>query len=162
MTPLANSKTKEATTMKLCTVIAYYNTSITKQLIFLNSHCSIVCGYCSVLCLTAINIVKKMIKFSSSFELSEIHRVDSPFNEDSKNVIFSREALISGEGRPENLGKMGNNRDIYCYANWGVVNFERACQSLPPDTKIPVMPQFSYMLDQILGKLKKSQNLTLF
>ena len=22
-----------------------------------------------------------------------------------------------GEGRPENLGKMGNNRDISCYAN---------------------------------------------
>ena len=54
----ANSKTKEATTMKLCTVIAYYNTSITKQLKLLNSHCSIVCGYCSVLCLTAISIVK--------------------------------------------------------------------------------------------------------
>ena len=57
-----------------------------------------------------------MIKFSSSFKLNEIHRVDSPFNE---NVIFSREALISGEGWPENLGKMGNNRDIYCYENWG-------------------------------------------
>ena len=51
------------------------------------------------------------------FKLNEIHRVDSPFNEDPK--IFSREALISGERRPENLGKMGNNRDIYCYANWG-------------------------------------------
>ena len=53
-----NSETKEATTMKLYTVIAYYNTSITKQLKFLNSHCSIVCGYCSVLCLTAKSIVK--------------------------------------------------------------------------------------------------------
>ena len=60
-----------------------------------------------------------MIKFSSSFKLNEIHVVDSPFNEDPKNIIFSREALISGEGRPENLGKMGNNRNIYCYANWG-------------------------------------------
>ena len=56
--PPANSETKEATTMKLCTVIANYNTSITKQLKFLNSHCSIVCGYCSILCLTAISIVK--------------------------------------------------------------------------------------------------------
>ena len=45
--------------------------------------------------------------------------VDGPFNENSKNIIFSREALISGEGRPENLGKMDNNMDIYCYANWG-------------------------------------------
>ena len=53
--PSANSETKEATTM---TVIAYYNTSITKQLKFLNSHCSIVCGYCSVSCLTAKSIAK--------------------------------------------------------------------------------------------------------
>ena len=81
-----------------------------------------------------------MIKFSSSFTLNEIHRVDSPFNEDPKNIIFSMEALISGEGWPENLGKMGNNRDIYCYANWRVVNFERAYQPLPPGTKILVMP----------------------
>ena len=103
-----------------------------------------------------------MIKFSISFKLNEIHRVDSPFNEDPKNIIFSREALISGEGRPENLGKMDNNRDIYCYANCGVVNFERAYQPLPPGTKILVMPQFSYMPDQFLGKMKKSQNLTLF
>ena len=103
-----------------------------------------------------------MIKFSSSFKLNEIHRVDSPFNEDSKNIVFSREALISGEGRLENLGKMGNNRDIYCYANWGVVNLERAYQSLPPGTKIPVIPQFSYMPDQFLGKIKTSQNWTLF
>ena len=33
--PPVNSETKEATTMKLCTVIAHYNTSITKQLKFL-------------------------------------------------------------------------------------------------------------------------------
>ena len=50
-----------------------------------------------------------MIKFSSSFKSNEIHIVDSSFNEDPKNIIFSRKALISGEGRPENLGKMGNN-----------------------------------------------------
>ena len=56
--PPGKSETKEAATMKLCTVIAYYNTSITKQLKFLNSHCSIVCGYCSLLCLTAKCIVK--------------------------------------------------------------------------------------------------------
>ena len=60
-----------------------------------------------------------MIKFSSSFKLNEIHKVDSPFNEDPKNIIFSREALILGEGWTENLGKMGNNRDIYCYADRG-------------------------------------------
>ena len=60
-----------------------------------------------------------MIKFSSSFKLNEIHTVDGHFNEDLKNKIFSTEALISGEGRSENLGKMGNNKDIYCYANRG-------------------------------------------
>ena len=54
-----------------------------------------------------------MIKFSSSFKLNEIHTVYSPLNEDPKNIIFSREALILGEGRLENLGKMGNNMDIY-------------------------------------------------
>ena len=68
---------------------------------------------------------------------------------------------MSGEGRLENLRKMGNNREIYCYANWGVVNFERAYHPLPPGTKMLVMPQFSYMPDQFLGKMKKSQNLTL-
>ena len=103
-----------------------------------------------------------MIKFSSSFKLNKIHRVDSPFNEDPKNIIFSRDALISEEGWLENLGKMGNNRDIYCYANWGVANLERAYQPLPPGTKIIVMPQFSYMPDKFLRKNEKSQNLTLF
>ena len=29
-----------------------------------------------------------MIKFSSSFKLNEIHGLDSPFNEDSKNINF--------------------------------------------------------------------------
>ena len=59
---------------------------------------------------------------------------------------------MSGEGQPESLGKMGNTRDIYCCANWGLSNFERAYQPLPPGTKILVMPQFSYMPDQFLGK----------
>ena len=62
---------------------------------------------------------KEMIKFSTSLKLNEICTVDSPFNKDPKNIIFFREALISGDGRLENLGKMGNNRDIYCYANCG-------------------------------------------
>ena len=44
---------------------------------------------------------------------------NNPFNDDSKNIFFLRETLISGEGWPENLEKMGNNRDIYCYANRG-------------------------------------------
>ena len=59
-----------------------------------------------------------MVKISNASHENEIHRVDSPFKEDSKNIIIlAREALISGEGRPENLGKMAKNREIYCYAN---------------------------------------------
>ena len=34
-----------------------------------------------------------MIEFSSSLKLNEIHIVDSPFNEDHNNIIFSREKL---------------------------------------------------------------------
>ena len=88
--------------MKLCTVIAYYITSITKQLKFLNSHCSTVCSYCSFVCL----ITKSELESDQIFEIfksNEIHVVDSPFNEDLKNINFSREALISGEGRSEIL-----------------------------------------------------------
>ena len=47
-----------------------------------------------------------MVKISNASYESEIHRIDSPFNKDSKKYIFfAREALISGEGRPANLGK---------------------------------------------------------
>ena len=34
-----------------------------------------------------------------------------------KNIIFlAREALISGKGLQENLGKMDRNSETYCYA----------------------------------------------
>ena len=91
--------------MKLRTVIAYYNTSITKELKFLNSHCSIVCGYCSVLCLM-VKSIEKMIKVSSSFKLNEIHRVDSPFNEDPKNINFFQGGSNFGGGT---VGKFREN-----------------------------------------------------
>ena len=137
--------------MKLCTVIAYYITSMTNQLKFLNSHCSIVCSYCSVGCLVAKNELK-MIKFSSSFKLNEIHIVDSSFNEDPKNINVSP-VRPQFQGRTaEKFREMGNNRGIYCHANWEEVNFEREYQSIPPGTKILVMPQFPCMPDQILGK----------
>ena len=68
--PPANSETKEARTMKLGTVMAYYKTSITKQLKFLNSHCSIVCGYCSVLGL----MVKRKLKNDQIFKFFQIKR----------------------------------------------------------------------------------------
>ena len=53
-----------------------------------------------------------MVKISNNSYENEIQTVDSLFNEDSKNIIFlAREALISGEERPESLGngqKQGN------------------------------------------------------
>ena len=59
-----------------------------------------------------------MVKISNASYENEIHRVDSPFNEDSRNIMFlAREALISGEGRLENLEKMAKTRETYCYAN---------------------------------------------
>ena len=96
-----------------------------------------------------------MVEFSSSLRLNEIHMANSPFNENI--IIFSREALISREGRSENSGEMGNNRDIYCHSNRGVVNFEREYQPLFLGTRILVMPQFSCMPGQILGKNEKTQ-----
>ena len=56
------------------------------------------------------------------------------------------------------LGKMGNNKDIYLYTNREMVNFEREYQPLALGTKIFVMPHFSYMPDQISGKMKKKLN----
>ena len=59
-----------------------------------------------------------MVKISNASYANEIHMIDSPFNEDSKIYIFlAREVLISGEGRPENLGEMAKNRETYVYAN---------------------------------------------
>ena len=47
-----------------------------------------------------------MVKISNASHENEIYRVDSLFNEDSKNIFFlAREVLISWEVRPENLEK---------------------------------------------------------
>ena len=58
-----------------------------------------------------------MVKILNIFYENEIHRVDSPFNEDSKSIFFGQGGPNFGEGRPENLGKMTKNRETYCYAN---------------------------------------------
>ena len=47
----ANSKTEDAMTMKLCTVIVCQISTKNQQLNFLNFHCSIVNSYCSIVCL---------------------------------------------------------------------------------------------------------------
>ena len=98
------------------------------------------------------------MEFSSSLKLNEIHKFDGPFNEDPKTIIFSREALISGEGRSENLGKMGNNRDIHSYAKRGVGQFPKRISAPTPWYQNPCDASISYMPGQILGKKKwKSQ-----
>ena len=44
--------------------------------------------YCLQLLFCCALDSKKVIKFSSSFKLNEIHTVDSHFNEDPKNIIL--------------------------------------------------------------------------
>ena len=40
-----------------------------------------------------------MVENLNTLYKNETRRVDSPTNEDSKNIIFSREALISEDGQ---------------------------------------------------------------
>ena len=53
-----------------------------------------------------------MVKISNASYENEIHRVDSPFNEDSKNVFFGQEGPNFGGGMvgkfSENGQKQGN------------------------------------------------------
>ena len=79
----------------------------------------------------------KMIEFSSSLKLNKIHVVDNPFNEDPKKFF---QGGTAGKFRENE-----NNRDIYCYANWGwSVSKENISAH-------PMVPK-SYMPEQILGK----------
>ena len=84
--PPTNSKTKDATRTKLCTVVVRHISTKNQQLDFSNFHCSLVCSYCSTWCLI-IESGSKMVKISNASYENEIHMVDSPFNEDSKNII---------------------------------------------------------------------------
>ena len=56
-----------------------------------------------------------MVKIPNASYDNEIHSVNSPSTKIPK-IFFSKEALISGEGRTENLGKMVKNKETYCYA----------------------------------------------
>ena len=53
-----------------------------------------------------------MVKISNASYENEIHRVDNPFNEDSKNIIFCQGGSNFGGGRAEkcreNYQKQGN------------------------------------------------------
>ena len=147
--PPTNSKTKDATTTKLCTVTVRHLSTKNQQLDFPNFHCSIVCSYCSTVCLI-IKSGPKMVKISNASYENEIHKVDSPFNKDSNNIIFCQGSLNFGGGRPENLGRMARNRETYCYANYGVVNSNREYWPLLPGIKVFAILWFSCMLDQII------------
>ena len=48
-----------------------------------------------------------MIKFSSSFKLNEIHKVDNPFDEDSKDIIFFQGSPNFGEGMARKFRENG-------------------------------------------------------
>ena len=63
---------------------------------------------------------------------------------------------MSGERRPENLGKWAITGTSIVMQIGGMVNLKRAYQSLPPGTKVPVIPQFPYMSEKFLGKIKKA------
>ena len=58
-----------------------------------------------------------MVKISDASYENETHRVDSPFNEDSKNIIFCQEGPIFGGGTAGKFKENGQNRETYCYAN---------------------------------------------
>ena len=83
---------------------------------------------------SSIHLVSVIVCESKKSKTYEIHDYYSP----KINKIFVHSVIY---------------RDIYCYANWEVVNFEREFQSLPPGTKILVMPELSYISDQIVEKL---------
>ena len=114
--PLTQKLKISSTTTKLCTVIVHHISTKNQQLDFPNFRCCIVCSYCSIVCLI-IKSGSKMFKIPNASYENELHRVDSPFNEDSKKIIFF-------QGGPNFLGRtagkfreMAKNRETYCYIN---------------------------------------------
>ena len=58
-----------------------------------------------------------MVKISNASYEDEIHRVDSPFNEDSKNIIFCQGDPNFGGGTARKFRENGEKWGTYCYAN---------------------------------------------
>ena len=57
-----------------------------------------------------------MVKMSNASYENEIHRVDRPFNEDSKSINFlARKDLISGTGWQKKLGKWPKTGNLLLY-----------------------------------------------
>ena len=58
-----------------------------------------------------------MVKIQNTSYENEIHRVDSPSNEDSKTIIFFQgDPNFGGEAAVKFRGN-GQKRELYCYAN---------------------------------------------
>ena len=91
-----------------------------------------------------------MVKISHASYENEIHRVDSPFNEDSKNNFFSQGGPNFGGGTAGKFKEMAKNRETHCYENNGVVNSNREYWPLLPGIKVFALLLFSCMLDQII------------
>ena len=79
------------------------------------------------------------------------------------------EVLVSVEGRQENLGKwvITGTSVVIQVGGWWLISKENTIvYPLLPSIKISLVPQFSQMPDQILGKTEKtqfsSQNLIFF
>ena len=58
-----------------------------------------------------------MVKVSNASYENEIHRVDSPFNEDSKNIIFCQRDPNFGGETAGKFRENGQNKETYCYVN---------------------------------------------
>ena len=58
-----------------------------------------------------------MVEISNASDENEIHRVDSPFNKDSENLIFCQGGRNFGGGTAGKFREMAKNRETYCYAN---------------------------------------------
>ena len=97
-----------------------------------------------------------MIKFSSSFKLNEIYVVDSPFNEDPKNINFFQGGPNFGEGRPENLRKWTITGTPIVMQIGGGGEFRKRISVPTTGTKILVMPQFFYMQTKFKEKNEKN------
>ena len=91
-----------------------------------------------------------MFKISDASYENEIHMGDSPLNEDSKNIFFfAREILISGEERPDNLGKWPKSGKpiVMQIREWSIIIGNIGLYSLLSKSCITL---FSCMLDEII------------
>ena len=99
----------------------------------------------------------KMVEFSI---LPRKMKFAWPFQRGFQKYNFFQGGPNFGGGMAGKCREMGNNRDIYYYANQRAVNLERQYWPLSPGIKVLMVPQFSYMPDEILGKKMKKLNLT--